>query len=77
IIVRCIFSNSFIRSGDCTEYLDSRLVLSDGVVVSVFSGKYPQDEIRLFSQKQKTKDSTLKFVIPAQAGIWFVRFRLF
>ncbi|MBR7230964.1 hypothetical protein BCD50_07165 [Neisseria meningitidis] len=33
--------------------------------------------ILLFSQKQKTKNSNLKFVIPAQAGIWFVRFRLF
>ncbi|MGT9801030.1 hypothetical protein ACVWQX_09665 [Neisseria meningitidis] len=28
--------------------------------------------ILLFSQKQKTKNSNLKFVIPAQAGISFV-----
>ncbi|HGF8853854.1 TPA: hypothetical protein ACJCRR_001997, partial [Neisseria meningitidis] len=59
------------------ECLDSRLRGNDGGAVSVFSGKYPQAKILLFSQKQKTKNSNLKFVIPAQAGIWFVRFRLF
>ncbi|HFC6237811.1 TPA: hypothetical protein ACLA26_001588, partial [Neisseria meningitidis] len=37
--------------------------------VSVFSGKYPQAKILLFSQKQKTKNSNLKFIIPAQEGI--------
>ncbi|HEZ3161673.1 TPA: hypothetical protein WI835_001216 [Neisseria meningitidis] len=59
------------------ECLDSRLRGNDGGAVSVFSGKYPQAEIPLFSQKQKTKNSNLKFVIPAQAGIRFVQFRLF
>ncbi|AHW74734.1 hypothetical protein NMA510612_0424 [Neisseria meningitidis] len=49
--------------------LDSRLRGNDGGAVSVFSGKYPQAKILLFSQKQKTKNSNLKFVIPAQAGI--------
>ncbi|QEN62779.1 hypothetical protein CCD82_01870 [Neisseria meningitidis] len=43
----------------------------------VFSGKYPQAKIPLFSQKQKTKNSNLKFVIPAQAGIQCVEFQLF
>ncbi|AVI44762.1 hypothetical protein A6J51_13705 [Neisseria meningitidis] len=33
--------------------------------------------ILLFSQKQKTKNSNLKFVIPAQAGIQCVEFQLF
>ncbi|HEZ3813670.1 TPA: hypothetical protein WIB26_002091, partial [Neisseria meningitidis] len=59
------------------ECLDSRLRGNDGGAVSVFSGKYPQAEIPLFSQKQKTKNSNLKFVIPAQAGIQFVEFQLF
>ncbi|MCV6696586.1 hypothetical protein OIF81_10905 [Neisseria meningitidis] len=59
------------------ECLDSRLRGNDGGAVSIFSGKYPQAKILLFSQKQKTKNRNLKFVIPAQAGIWFVRFRLF
>ncbi|HGG8320054.1 TPA: hypothetical protein ACJJL2_001827, partial [Neisseria meningitidis] len=44
---------------------------------SVFPGKYPQAKIPLFSQKQKTKNSNLKFVIPAQAGIQCVEFQLF
>ncbi|WP_219315092.1 hypothetical protein, partial [Neisseria meningitidis] len=43
----------------------------------VFSGKYPQAKILLFSQKQKTKNRNLKFVIPAQAGIQCVEFQLF
>ncbi|RQK11639.1 hypothetical protein COH80_09635 [Neisseria meningitidis] len=59
------------------ECLDSRLRGNDGGAVSIFSGKYPQAKILLFSQKQKTKNRNLKFVIPAQAGIRFVRFRLF
>ncbi|MCL5845320.1 hypothetical protein M5027_10715 [Neisseria meningitidis] len=59
------------------ECLDSRLRGNDGGAVSIFSGKYPQAKILLFSQKQKTKNSNLKFVIPAQAGIQCVRFRLF
>ncbi|WP_231391129.1 hypothetical protein, partial [Neisseria meningitidis] len=50
---------------------------NDGGAVSVFSGKYPQAEIPLFSQKQKTKNRNLKFVIPAQAGIQCVEFQLF
>ncbi|HFC7553358.1 TPA: hypothetical protein ACFOTU_002180, partial [Neisseria meningitidis] len=33
------------------ECLDSRLRGNDGGAVSVFSGKYPQAEIPLFSQK--------------------------
>ncbi|HFC8169244.1 TPA: hypothetical protein ACFPB3_002141, partial [Neisseria meningitidis] len=37
---------------------------NDGGAVSVFSGKYPQAKILLFSQKQKTKNRNLKFVIP-------------
>ncbi|HGG7674699.1 TPA: hypothetical protein ACTCWU_001963, partial [Neisseria meningitidis] len=57
--------------------LDSRLRGNDGGAVSVFSGKYPQAKIPLFSQKQKTKNSNLKFVIPAQAGIQCVEFQLF
>ncbi|HFC7930085.1 TPA: hypothetical protein ACFO2M_001640, partial [Neisseria meningitidis] len=57
--------------------LDSRLRGNDGGAVSVFSGKYPQAKIPLFSQKQKTKNSNLKFVIPTKVGIRFVRFRLF
>ncbi|MBG8911366.1 hypothetical protein F7O66_11685 [Neisseria meningitidis] len=57
--------------------LDSRLRGNDGGAVSVFSGKYPQAKILLFSQKQKTKNSNLKFVIPAQAGIQCVEFQLF
>ncbi|RQJ67989.1 hypothetical protein COI15_01755 [Neisseria meningitidis] len=36
--------------------LDSRLRGNDGGAVSVFSGKYPQAKIPLFSQKQKTKE---------------------
>ncbi len=59
------------------ECLDSRLRGNDGGAVSVFSGKYPQAKILLFSQKQKTKNSNLKFVIPAQAGIQCVEFQLF
>ncbi|WP_025463002.1 hypothetical protein, partial [Neisseria meningitidis] len=59
------------------ECLDSRLRGNDGGAVSVFSGKYPQAKIPLFSQKQKTKNSNLKFVIPAQAGIQCVEFQLF
>ncbi|HGK6221211.1 TPA: hypothetical protein ACJ3H8_002173, partial [Neisseria meningitidis] len=59
------------------ECLDSRLRGNDGGAVSVFSGKYPQAEIPLFSQKQKTKNRNLKFVIPAQAGIQCVEFQLF
>ncbi|WP_206541210.1 hypothetical protein, partial [Neisseria meningitidis] len=39
--------------------------------------EYPQAKIPLFSQKQKTKNSNLKFVIPAQAGIQCVEFQLF
>ncbi|MGI1890809.1 hypothetical protein ACRQ61_07180, partial [Neisseria meningitidis] len=50
---------------------------NDGGAVSVFSGKYPQAKIPLFSQKQKTKNSNLKFVIPAQAGIQCVEFQSF
>ncbi|PVZ44225.1 hypothetical protein DEF53_03955 [Neisseria meningitidis] len=50
---------------------------NDGGAVSVFSGKYPQAKIPLFSQKQKTKNRNLKFVIPAQAGIQCVEFQLF
>ncbi|MBQ5160979.1 hypothetical protein BB975_11305, partial [Neisseria meningitidis] len=46
------------------ECLDSRLRGNDGGAVSVFSGKYPQAKILLFSQKQKTKNRNLKFVIP-------------
>ncbi|MBJ7834985.1 hypothetical protein E0W49_08800 [Neisseria meningitidis] len=42
---------------------------NDGGAVSVFSGKYPQAKIPLFSQKQKTKNSNLKFVIPTKVGI--------
>ncbi|WP_221181312.1 hypothetical protein, partial [Neisseria meningitidis] len=57
--------------------LDSRLRGNDGGAVSVFSGKYPQAKILLFSQKQKTKNSNLKFVIPAQAGIQFFEFQSF
>ncbi|ENX7877406.1 pilS cassette, partial [Neisseria gonorrhoeae] len=34
-------------------------------------------KIPLFPRKQKTKNRNLKFVIPAQAGIQSVRFRLF
>ncbi|MCG3356788.1 hypothetical protein, partial [Neisseria meningitidis] len=49
--------------------LDSRLRGNDGGAVSVFSGKYPQAKILLFSQKQKTKNSNLKFVIPTKVGI--------
>ncbi|WP_301669772.1 hypothetical protein, partial [Neisseria benedictiae] len=49
--------------------LDSRLRGNDGGAVSVFSGKYPQAKIPLFSQKQKTKNSNLKFVIPTKVGI--------
>ncbi|WP_211689467.1 hypothetical protein [Neisseria meningitidis] len=59
------------------ECLDSRLRGNDGGAVSVFSGKYPQAKIPLFSQKQKTKNRNLKFVIPAQAGIQCVEFQLF
>ncbi|MBR7224867.1 hypothetical protein BCD53_04290 [Neisseria meningitidis] len=59
------------------ECLDSRLRGNDGGAVSVFSSKYPQAEIPLFSQKQKTKNSNLKFVIPAQAGIRFIELQLF
>ncbi|HGH6587305.1 TPA: hypothetical protein ACJL6H_002047, partial [Neisseria meningitidis] len=59
------------------ECLDSRLRGNDGGAVSVFSSKYPQAKIPLFSQKQKTKNSNLKFVIPAQAGIQCVEFQLF
>ncbi|HFC7689303.1 TPA: hypothetical protein ACFOXW_002203, partial [Neisseria meningitidis] len=59
------------------ECLDSRLRGNDSGAVSVFSGKYPQAEIPLFSQKQKTKNRNLKFVIPAQAGIQCVEFQLF
>ncbi len=59
------------------ECLDSRLRGNDGGAVSVFSGKYPQAKILFFSQKQKTKNSNLKFVIPTKVGIQFVRFRLF
>ncbi|WP_079884779.1 hypothetical protein, partial [Neisseria meningitidis] len=40
--------------------LDSRLRGNDGGAVSVFSGKYPQAKILLFSQKQKTKNRNLK-----------------
>ncbi|HGG7833585.1 TPA: hypothetical protein ACJJCT_002204, partial [Neisseria meningitidis] len=46
------------------ECLDSRLRGNDGGAVSVFSSKYPQAKIPLFSQKQKTKNRNLKFVIP-------------
>ncbi len=59
------------------ECLDSRLRGNDGGAVSVFSGKYPQAKILLFSQKQKTKNSNLKFVIPARAGIQFFEFQSF
>ncbi|HFC7778021.1 TPA: hypothetical protein ACFOX7_001968, partial [Neisseria meningitidis] len=48
-----------------------------GGAVAVFSGKYPQAKILLFSQKQKTKNRNLKFVIPAQAEIQCVEFQLF
>ncbi|WP_204780053.1 hypothetical protein, partial [Neisseria meningitidis] len=54
-----------------------RLRGNDGGAVSVFSGKYPQAKILLFSQKQKTKNSNLKFVIPARAGIQFFEFQSF
>ncbi|HGI8330646.1 TPA: hypothetical protein ACJVEO_001777, partial [Neisseria meningitidis] len=59
------------------ECLDSRLRGNDGGAVAVFSGKYPQAKILLFSQKQKTKNRNLKFVIPAQAGIQCVELQLF
>ncbi|MCL5932852.1 hypothetical protein M5Z36_11045, partial [Neisseria meningitidis] len=58
------------------ECLDSRLRGNDGGAVSVFSGKYPQAKILLFSQKQKTKNSNLKFVIPAQTAVECVEFQL-
>ncbi|WP_219199358.1 hypothetical protein, partial [Neisseria meningitidis] len=50
---------------------------NDGGAVSVFSGKYPQAKIPLFSQKQKTKNSNLKFVIPTKVGIQFFEFQSF
>ncbi|WP_205928231.1 hypothetical protein, partial [Neisseria meningitidis] len=59
------------------EYLDSRLRGNDGGAVSVFSGKDPQTKILLFSQKQKTKNSDLKFVIPTKVGIQFFEFQSF
>ncbi|HFC6871820.1 TPA: hypothetical protein ACFN95_001840, partial [Neisseria meningitidis] len=67
------------------ECLDSRLRGNDGGAVSVFSGKYPQAKILLFSQKQKTKNSNLKFVIPTnlhpviptKVGIQFFEFQSF
>ncbi|WP_186003738.1 hypothetical protein, partial [Neisseria meningitidis] len=49
--------------------VDSRLRGNDGGAVSVFSGKYPQAKIPLFSQKQKTKNRNRSVIIPAQAGI--------
>ncbi|WP_148561099.1 hypothetical protein, partial [Neisseria meningitidis] len=59
------------------ECLDSRLRGNDGGAVSVFSGKYPQAKIPLFSQKQKTKNRNLKFVIPTKVGIQFFEFQSF
>ncbi|RQK67718.1 hypothetical protein COH59_01210 [Neisseria meningitidis] len=57
--------NGFLRF----RILDSRLRGNDGGAVSVFSGKFLKLKISSFLQKQKTKNSNLKFVIPAQAGI--------
>ncbi|MBG8609903.1 hypothetical protein EJG00_08710, partial [Neisseria meningitidis] len=45
----------FPRNCLSIECLDSRLRGNDGGAVSVFSGKYPQAKIPLFSQKQKPK----------------------
>ncbi|HHY5164887.1 TPA: hypothetical protein ACV5FV_002123, partial [Neisseria meningitidis] len=59
------------------ECLDSRLRGNDGGAVSVFSYKDPQAKILLFSQKQKTKNSDLKFVIPTKVGIQFFEFQPF
>ncbi len=49
--------------------LDSRLRGNDGGAVSVAPDKFLKLKISSFPQKQKTKNSNLKFVIPAKAGI--------
>ncbi|MBG8665739.1 hypothetical protein EWP72_12625 [Neisseria meningitidis] len=49
--------------------MDSRLRGNDGGAVSVAPDKFLKLKISSFPQGQKTKNSNLKFVIPAKAGI--------
>ncbi|WP_206744859.1 hypothetical protein, partial [Neisseria meningitidis] len=49
--------------------LDSRLRGNDGGAVSVAPDKFLKLKISSFPQKQKTKNSNLKFVIPTKVGI--------